>query len=465
MADGKLDPGAFGASFQKFLDHMSSQASAEEPEIRRRAREHFGEDPAKLPIISETFATYAHPDLHLALQAYLAEPGRAHDVVGVASPHEMFSVKLAQLVVPESIAMRSAGLSVGPVEHVNRALDDNKVIACVQTGLYFVRRGDERSLVLVFGSRRGWNETLTLEVMAKQRDEAEGVLAEVRSAMRKRSVYRGRVISLEQQQSGSIDVKFHRLPAIDRGQIILPAGVLERVERHAVRFGELRSELAGMGRHLKRGMLLYGPPGTGKTLTAMYLAGQMPDRTVILLTGRAMGLIERSCALARMLEPAAIVLEDVDLVAEERTRQNPGCNAVLFELLNVMDGLSDDADLLFILTTNRPEILEPALASRPGRIDQAVEIPLPDATCRERLVDLYGKGLRLELGDRDGVIAKTHGVSAAFIRELLRKAALIAADQGVAPTVSDRHVDAALKELIVDGGALTKSLLGASTKS
>src|SRR5688572_12792394 len=65
-----------------------------------------------------------------------------------------------------------------------------------------------------------------------------------------------------------------------------------------------------------------------------------------------------------------------------------GANALLFELLNQMDGLAEDADVLFVLTTNRPDVLEPALAARPGRIDQAIEIPLPDAECRRRLLEL-----------------------------------------------------------------------------
>ena len=60
-----------------------------------------------------------------------------------------------------------------------------------------------------------------------------------------------------------------------------------------------------------------------------------------------------------------------------------------------MDGLKEDADILFILTTNRPEQLESALANRPGRIDQAIEVPLPDDIGRRKLVQLYGKGLPL----------------------------------------------------------------------
>ena len=121
----------------------------------------------------------------------------------------------------------------------------------------------------------------------------------------------------------------------------------------------------------------------------------------------------------------------------------------------------DDADILFILTTNRPDILEPALAARPGRIDQAVEVPLPDADSRRRLFDLYGRGLVMEVKDVDRFVRRMEGVSAAFIRELLRRAALIAADDGAELVVRDHHVDEALHELIITGGALTRALLGA----
>jgi len=193
----------------------------------------------------------------------------------------------------------------------------------------------------------------------------------------------------------------------------------------------------------------------------MYLAGQMRDRTVLLLTGRALGLTEASCAMARTLEPSMLIVEDVDLIAEERDRQTPGCTALLFELLNQMDGLADDADVLFVLTTNRPDVLEPALASRPGRVDEAIEFPLPDAEGRRQLFALYGKGLTLELSNLDAFIDRTENVSPAFIRELLRKAALFATEDGDPLVVRDRHVDDALHDLVVHGGDLTMSLLGA----
>src|SRR4029077_9194175 len=109
---------------------------------------------------------------------------------------------------------------------------------------------------------------------------------------------------------------------------------------------------------------------------------------------------------------------------------NPhGGGSLLFELLNELDGMADDADVAVVLTSNRPELLEPALAARPGRIDLAVEVPLPDAECRRRLFDLYARGLRLAVSDMDRLVARTEGVSGAFIRELLRKAAVLAAEE------------------------------------
>src|ERR1700724_3240389 len=141
----------------------------------------------------------------------------------------------------------------------------------------------------------------------------------------------------------------------------------------------------------------------------------------------------------------------------ERNNQTVAANALLFELLNQMDGLGEDVDILFILTTNRPDILEPALAARPGRIDQAILVPPPDADYRRRLLELYGRGLPSEGIDWKRVVERTAGASGAFIRELLRKAAVFAAEDATgngALVVRPQHLDEALAELLVAGGAL-----------
>jgi ATP-dependent 26S proteasome regulatory subunit len=80
---------------------------------------------------------------------------------------------------------------------------------------------------------------------------------------------------------------------------------------------------------------------------------------------------------------------------------------LLNKLLNEMDGLREDADVIVILTTNRPDQLEPALASRPGRIDQAIEFPLPDEDGRAKLVRLYARNLEVPFPLVDVIVRRT----------------------------------------------------------
>jgi ATP-dependent 26S proteasome regulatory subunit len=83
-----------------------------------------------------------------------------------------------------------------------------------------------------------------------------------------------------------------------------------------------------------------------------------------------------------------VVVEDVDLIARKREEMYGPCDeSLLNKLLNEMDGLREDAAVLFVLTTNRPEHLEAALASRPGRVDQAIEFPCPTIKVAVSLFD------------------------------------------------------------------------------
>jgi hypothetical protein len=463
-----ISPTDFGASFKGFMEQMAAQAPTEEPIFLCLLRDHFGKEPSTLPIVAEKFEKYDHPNLHVAIEDYLAQDGRSAEIRGIVSSDHFGGPSLSALVAPAGASLLGRSEPTeGPVQYVNIPLDEGRVLSCVQSGLYLVRDRDERLAVLVQAPPDFHPYAkLRIEVMAPEREEAERFLANLRTALRRRNVYRGHVLSLTQNEMGALQVQFHSLPKIARGNIILPEGLLDRIERQTIHFSRHSDKLRAAGRHLKRGLLLHGAPGTGKTLTAMYLASALEDRTVLLLTGRGLGLLGQSCALARALQPSIVILEDVDLVAEERTRREAGCaTPLLFELLNEMDGLADDADVLFLLTTNRPDILEPALAARPGRIDQAFEVPLPDESCRRRLFALYGQGLTLQVRELSRFLERTRGASAAFIRELLRKAALFAADEGGELVVEDRHLDEALHELVVQGGDLTRSLLGFASRT
>jgi ATP-dependent 26S proteasome regulatory subunit len=224
-----------------------------------------------------------------------------------------------------------------------------------------------------------------------------------------------------------------------------------------------KERLLAAGQHLKRGLLLYGPPGTGKTHTVRYLTSSLVGTTVLQLTGNAMHLISEACSVARTLAPAMLVIEDVDLIAEDRG-MHPGQHPLLFQLLNEMDGLAEDADVVFVLTTNRADLLEPALAARPGRVDQAVALGLPDEAARRALFELYRGDLPVDTSGLDDVIARTEGVTASFLKELLRRAALLAATRTDDDrlTVSAADLAAALDELLDTRNAMTRTLLGSA---
>ena len=280
---------------------------------------------------------------------------------------------------------------------------------------------------------------------------------------RMRSVYRGSVISLEQSGVKGQDfvIKFHDMPPVAREAIVLPEEIMQVVERNVLGLLKYGDVLRSSGRGIRHGVLFHGPPGTGKTLVTRYLANACADYPVILLTGRQLSMIRESCQLAKMLAPSMVVLEDVDLVAVERGKNRH--NRILHELLDEMDGLGSKSDCIFLLTTNRPDVLEPALAARPGRIDQAIYFPLPDADCRQRLLVRLSAGLDISQVDAESLVQKTDGASPAFIQELFRKAALMAAERGerqIPLRVTDEDFTRALRELIEFGGSLTQNLLG-----
>ncbi len=458
-----LSPARFGTAFKAFMDAVIAEAAPLRSPLLERIQAHLGTDPTQLPVIAEEFDSFEHPNVQVALDDALSGAGRHAALVGVAMDNKRFmALSLSDLV--SRTGMGRPVLSEGPVDYVNFHLADDRVLACVQYGLYLVADGEARLVVFVTGpsDRGGPRMKVRIEVLATRSEDGQAFLTALLDAMRRLNVYRGHVISLGQGQLGpgpQTLVAFHALPRVAREDVVLPAGLLERIERQTIGFAAQSARLLAAGRSLKRGLLMYGPPGVGKTLTVMYLTGRMPDRTVLLTTGRGMGLLQTVVQMARTLAPAMVVLEDVDLIAEERGQPFGRTGPLLFELLNEMDGLRDDCDVIFALTTNRVDILEPALAARPGRIDLAVELPLPDAAGRHRLLALYARGLTLKDVAFDALVAQTDGASPAYIKELLRKATVLAAMEGAEVVVTSAHLQAAQEEL-QEGGRLAQRLLG-----
>ncbi len=438
-----------------------THAPAPEPPVRQRLREHLGTDPVDLEVVTETLASYDRPNLQVALDAYEHETDDEMSVMGLTTSEHGMRAGLAALA---RVAAGGVTVTPGPVEHVRVNVGD-RVITSVDYALLLFHDDESGPIAALVTSAEGqWAEGLRLEVMSSSRTTAERWLARVRELMREHNVFRGKVVAFGGAEIfDETPLTVRQLPDIQRDAIVLPAGTLERIERHTIELAERHDLLRQYGQHIKRGVLLHGPPGTGKTLTVMHLASRMAGRTVVLLTGEAMAFITAGVQLARSLEPAMVVVEDVDLVAMDR--EEYATNPVLFELLNAMDGLDTDADIIFVLTTNRPQVLEPALAARPGRIDLAVGLPLPDARARQALLALFSRTLPSEPGTWGPIVEATDGASPAFIRELVRRATLLAAERDAAhPSMTGDVLQLALSEL-QHGGELTARLLGADQSS
>ncbi|GHC46247.1 AAA family ATPase [Streptomyces flavofungini] len=462
--DGGVGHERVGQLFEEFLEAVARPPRSDSPDrdLTARLRDHLGIEPGDAPVVKATYAPYDHPNVHLALERWFTADSRSYELLGMTGSDHRNHYSLSEII--ES-ADRFDKFVIGAVDYTHLPISPDDELACVSFGIYLGTErtpdgGEERCVALLRGPNEDYGrEKVQLEVLAASRDTARRLLARVDAYLSEHNIFRGQVLSFQGDAFGEGlgPFRFHRRPGLTRDHIVLPDGLLDRVERQVVGVARQRERLRAAGQHLRRGLLLYGPPGTGKTHTIRYLLSGLPDFTVVLLSGTTIGAIGPACALARMLQPALVVLEDCDLIAESRDFGG-GEQPLLFQVLNEMDGLGDDADVAFLLTTNRADLLEPALAQRPGRVDLAVEIPLPDATGRRRLLDLYGGGLGLDEEVLEETVERTDGTTASFAKELVRRAVLIAAERDADTEAQD--VRAAVGELLSDQDQLTRRLLG-----
>ena len=453
-------------------------------ELAQRVTGHLGCELTAIVPVTERFPKWEHVNVQRGVDAYLAArqgemalhapewfgaPGAA------VPPHENLLSLLSmparaggvRIAGPRGIRVMDAGAGgTGAASYGTAAIGPEENTEVVTFGLVATTAPDGAPVVIGVRDESQFGPPFcAVEVLAAGRPAAAATRDEIGRLMRVHDVFRGQVLSFtESEHHGNELVSFLPRPAVTARDVVLPDGVLQSIEQHIIGVAEWSAELLGAGQHLKRGLLLHGPPGTGKTHTVRYLTGRLTDSTVILLTGRSIRFIDAAAALARRLQPSMVVLEDVDLVATDRD-YTPDGNPLLFSLLEAMDGVGADADVTFVLTTNRADILETALADRPGRVDLAIEIPRPDAACRERLFHVYIRDLATD-ADLDPVVAGTEGVTASFVKEMIRRTVLASLRAGESPPVlRDAHFATVLAEMNGERHALTRSLLGAGTNS
>jgi len=434
------------------------------PTVASVLQKHFGSKALHdIVTTSRVFPLTARADLQTALEEVLRKRSSTTKQFGVHQLYSHETLTFAQLA-----AMDRNAPKIGPLQHEEIEVGTEAPVRCLTTSLWLGKYDGERfALLLSPATAYGRNSGLHIEIArlpGRKADLSRALIDQIEKIISLGQSYRGKVLSLERldNYSGkSGGIKVHKLRAVSREQVILPDRTLRLLERNVTDFIRYREQLRDLNMGVKKGLLFYGPPGTGKTHTIHYLASQLPDHTTLLITAEQVGLLSEYMQLARFLQPAMVVLEDVDLIARSRTSMHGPCEeSLLNNLLNEMDGLREDAMLLFVLTTNRPEDLEEALASRPGRIDQAIEFPLPDDDGRLKLIRLYAGSLKISDKVVRALVQKTRNSSPAFIKELMRRSAqyLMQAKGGTKLELS--QVEAALDEMLFAGGSLNVKILG-----
>ena len=432
-------------------------------------RKHFRiADLHRLSTTSRSFPVTTRVDLQSSLVDLIAQSCGILHQSGVQAGYAFQTFTFSMLSLD-----RDQAPVISPLEYEDVDIGEAMPERCLKTTLWLCDHEDRRIAILLtpvlgHGQVSGWQVEIAAAPQVRGPDPGAAILGGLDERVNRARSYRGKVISLEQRDhysgiAGSVRV--HKLREVGRDQVILPEKTIRLLEQNVTEFIGLRENIRELGMSIRKGLLFYGPPGTGKTHTIHYLASQLPDHTTLLITAEQVGLLDEYMQLARFLQPAMIVLEDVDLIARSRTQMHGPCEeSLLNKLLNEMDGLREDAALLFVLTTNRPEDLEAALAARPGRIDQAIEFPLPDDAGRRKLIRLYAGKLRIDEKTVSVIVRKTRNASAAFIKELMRRSAQIMLRSGRRSQLGLSDVESALDEMLFAGGSLNVKLLGGSAE-
>jgi len=443
------------------------------PQLLKR---HFSPAPLdRITVTERQFPTHIRADLQHAVDDFL-QTTTVCTFAGIQSViHGLGGVDFTSLL-DESLISFTGSTSTGPPQYEEIDVGEDEPVQALKNGIWLLRRNRVKVALLYaplteYGGC-GITQRVRFQVATVEDEDGREVTRELfkhlESAVQTARSYRGKVLSLEQgdEYSGRASgVKVHRLRGVRREEVILPQKTLDLLDRNVIQFVQRRAGLSEFYMATKKGLLFYGPPGTGKTHTIRYLAGALPGHTTLLVSAEQVGLLGEYMTLARLLQPSVVVIEDVDLIARERTQmRNTGTELMLNKLLNEMDGLREDCEIVFILTTNRPEQLETALASRPGRIDQAIEFPLPDGEGRAKLVRLYSRGIKAPDELTEEIVKRTDKVSASFIKELMRRSAQFHLERNGTRTLNLADVENALEEMLLSGGSLNLKLLGAEQR-
>lgn len=191
-----------------------------------------------------------------------------------------------------------------------------------------------------------------------------------------------------------------------------------------------------IGAKMPKGILLVGPPGTGKTMLAKAVAGESEvpffsisgSEFVEMFVGMGAAKVRDLFKQAKEKAPCIVFIDEIDAIGKKRGGGALGGNdereQTLNQLLTEMDGFEDNAGVIILAATNRPESLDPAL-TRPGRFDRQVPVTLPDLAGRVAILKVHAAKIKTAPSiDYDKVARMASGASGAELANIVNEAAL-----------------------------------------
>src|SRR2546428_1759822 len=180
--DGRTSPEEFGLLFKRFLDDIVNRAEVPEGPLLKRLRAHLGGEPTRMPVVSEEVQRFEQPNLQIAMDAYLEQPGHSAELIGLAAENKRnWGLGLSDFV-SRGTSPYSLRLAEGPVDWVNFHLDGDRVLPVVQFGLYLVAVNGAPLIAFVSGPNDNMGPgrgRARIEVMAADRHGAPRFISDI----------------------------------------------------------------------------------------------------------------------------------------------------------------------------------------------------------------------------------------------------------------------------------------------